>query len=258
MLVQPEPPAIYTVITFAPVQGFISSSRKLRDLYGSSLLLSYLARAIVLDATSRLGADAVITPAGVKAARGTPNTLVIIGDYRRGHGRLALEQAWAGILEACRAWLENVLKRRLPQFPCEWESSWQQERSHAWEFFHGQGSTLGEARQALAITKTQRDWTGINWTGESSTLSGSGAVCRPSMGRVIDPRKVSAAQIREEATAFVNVLRQELGEAFARPGRGNESPGDGEEAGHLCAHRQGGVPWGGDLRSASGEVRADR
>ncbi|BAZ08050.1 hypothetical protein NIES3974_47190 [Calothrix sp. NIES-3974] len=31
------------MITFAPVQGFIEKSCKLRDLYGSSYLLSYLA-----------------------------------------------------------------------------------------------------------------------------------------------------------------------------------------------------------------------
>jgi hypothetical protein len=35
---------IYTAITFAPVQGFIEKSRKLTDLYGSSFLLSYLAK----------------------------------------------------------------------------------------------------------------------------------------------------------------------------------------------------------------------
>jgi len=29
----------YTVITFAPVQGFIEKSRKLRDLYGASQIL---------------------------------------------------------------------------------------------------------------------------------------------------------------------------------------------------------------------------
>ncbi|TFI52645.1 hypothetical protein BLD44_020520 [Mastigocladus laminosus UU774] len=37
---------VYTAITFAPVQGFIEKSRKLRDLYGSSYLLSFLAWAI--------------------------------------------------------------------------------------------------------------------------------------------------------------------------------------------------------------------
>ena len=59
----------FTLITFAPVQGFISASRKLRDLYGSSLLLSYLARAILQDAETRLGKDCVISPALVNTSR---------------------------------------------------------------------------------------------------------------------------------------------------------------------------------------------
>ena len=44
----------YTAVTFAPVQSFIRASRKLRDLYGSSLLLSHLARALADDAAGRL------------------------------------------------------------------------------------------------------------------------------------------------------------------------------------------------------------
>jgi hypothetical protein len=40
-------PTTYTAVIFAPVQSFIRSSRKLRDLYGSSLLLSHLARALL-------------------------------------------------------------------------------------------------------------------------------------------------------------------------------------------------------------------
>jgi hypothetical protein len=40
-------PTTYTAFIFAPVQSFIRSSRKLRDLYGSSLLLSHLARALL-------------------------------------------------------------------------------------------------------------------------------------------------------------------------------------------------------------------
>ena len=34
----------FTAVTFAPVQSFIRSSRKLRDLYDSSLLLSHLGK----------------------------------------------------------------------------------------------------------------------------------------------------------------------------------------------------------------------
>lgn len=73
----------FTVVTFAPVQGFISSSRKLRDLYGSSLLLSVLAKAIVDDAKERC--FEVLSPALVNTARGTPNLLVIRGAYKKGH-----------------------------------------------------------------------------------------------------------------------------------------------------------------------------
>lgn len=56
----------FTVVTFAPVQGFIGSSRKLRDLYGSSLLLSVLAKAIYDDAQER-GFE-VLSPALVNTA----------------------------------------------------------------------------------------------------------------------------------------------------------------------------------------------
>jgi hypothetical protein len=40
-------PTTYTAVTFATVQSFIRSSLKLRELYGSSLLLSHLARALL-------------------------------------------------------------------------------------------------------------------------------------------------------------------------------------------------------------------
>ena len=69
------------MITFAPVQGFISNSRKLRDLYGSSLLLSYLAKAILDDAQQRLGPDAVVSPADART--------------------LAFEWACGGSMSAC-------------------------------------------------------------------------------------------------------------------------------------------------------------
>jgi CRISPR-associated protein Cmr2 len=45
----------YTVITFAPVQGFIEKSRKLRDLYGASQILSYLSWKIVCAANLSTG-----------------------------------------------------------------------------------------------------------------------------------------------------------------------------------------------------------
>lgn len=202
------------MVTFAPVQGFISSSRKLRDLYGSSLLLSVLAKAIVDDARQR-GFE-VLSPALVSTARGTPNLLVIQGAYKKGHGRDALQKAWGHILDATRQWIELKLR----QFDYQWEPVWKQWHTHAWEYFHAQGSSITHARQELALAKQERAWNGINWTGESSTLAGTDAIARPLMGRVIDPRKVSDAEEKAEATAFIAALQAlpPLGERFAGNG----------------------------------------
>ncbi len=209
-----EIPPTYTVVTFAPVQGFISSSRKLRDLYGSSLLLSVLAKAIVDDARDR--DFEVLSPALVNMARGTPNLLVIRGAYKKGHGRDALQQSWGHILEATRQWIETELH----QFVYQWEPAWKQWHNHAWEYFHAQGSTITAARQQLTLAKQQRAWSGINWTGESSTLAGNDAIARPSLGRVIDPRTITEAQEKEEASDFIAALQalSPLGEAFAGKG----------------------------------------
>lgn len=202
---------IITVVTFAPVQSFIRASRKLRDLYGSSLLLSHLARALAEDALDR--GLRVISPASVDSSRGVPNVLVIEGDYRRGHARDALLATWKQVLEACRCWLEG----ELPDTDFEWQSSWKACASHSWELFHGQGATIQEAREALAVNKQQRDWSVPNWTGESSTLSSAEALVWPGMGAVRDPRDLPASLITEEARKFLGNLRRHrrLGEAFA-------------------------------------------
>lgn len=210
--------ALFTAITFAPVQSFIRSSRKLRDLYGGSLLLSHLARAIAADAALR--GCRVISPAGISSSRGVPNVLVIAGDYRRGHAREALLHSWKRVLQACRGWLEHALAGE-SFAPASWEqgwgASWKACGQHSWELFHGQGSTIAAARQALAVTKLQRDWAIPNWTGESSTLSSAEAVVRPGMALVRDPRDVDPAAAQQEARAFIAALRgqRELGVAFA-------------------------------------------
>ena len=206
----------YTTVTFAPVQSFILASRKLRDLYGSSLLLSHLARALADDATSR--ALVVISPASVDSSRGVPNVLVIQGDYRKGHARDALLACWKGVLTGCRNWLVNELKHEIdPVHGYKWESSWKACAAHSWELFHGQGATIEKARQALSINKQQRDWSVPNWTGESSTLSSAEAVVWPRMGEVRDPRDIKPIDIKNEARTYLDLLRKHtaLGEAFA-------------------------------------------
>ncbi len=206
---------IYTAVTFAPVQGFILASRKLRDLYASSLLISHLARAQAEDAKCR-GHD-VISPADFHASRGVPNVLVICGDYSRKDASDALLRCWQKILGACRGWIEDYFKREHPTIAFDWESSWRACALHSWELFHGQGGSIQEARKVLAITKQQRGWAIPNWTGESSTLSSAEAVVRPLMGAKADPRSLSPAVVQEEARSFLRHLREspDLGVAFA-------------------------------------------
>jgi CRISPR-associated protein Cmr2 len=58
----------YTVITFAPVQGFIEKSRKLRDLYGSSYILSFLSW-IICQAAYKVNC-VVVSPARPSVTQG--------------------------------------------------------------------------------------------------------------------------------------------------------------------------------------------
>lgn len=216
----------YTAVTFAPVQSFIRSSRKLRDLYGSSLLLSHLARALYLDASNLLGAEAVVSPAGVSISRGVPNTLVIAGAYSQASAREALLKTWGHVLNTCRKWLEATLdvaalQAKAPSWDGVWETgwgaSWRAASLHSWELFHAQGATIEAAREALAIVKRERDWRVPNWTGESSTVSSAEAVVRPTMAMVVKPWSLDATAAQQEARALLRQLSdpKRLGEAFA-------------------------------------------
>lgn len=208
---------VYTAVTFAPVQGFIMASRKLRDLYGSSLLLSHLACAQTRDAEAQN--LEIVSPADVKGSRGVPNVLVIKGDYSRQRAEAALLSCWGRVLAECRTWIETYFTSQpeLKAIVFDWHSSWRACALHSWEMFHGQGATIQEARKVLAITKQQRNWAIPNWTGESSTLSSVEAVARPTMGAMRDPRTLNPAEIQQEAREFLQALctSSDLGEAFA-------------------------------------------
>ena len=90
--------AKYTVITFAPVQGFIEKSRKLRDLYGASQILSYLSWKIVCAANSKncevispaIDTDDVSKIANVDIVQGMPNRILILGDFSYNDAHKAL------------------------------------------------------------------------------------------------------------------------------------------------------------------------
>lgn len=169
------PTSNYTAITFAPVQGFIEKSRKLRDLYGSSYILSHLADRTCQAALCH-GLE-VISPALIDVAKGTPNQLIIKGDFPEQEAREIFQQAWGKIVDRCRCWVE----RNVPG-EYYWSKEWNQWRNYAWEFFWVQGESAKDVRGKLNELKRSRAWTGINWKGESSTLSGADAIAYPRMG----------------------------------------------------------------------------
>lgn len=191
------------------------ASRKLRDLYGSSVLISHLARAQAEDAVSHR--HTIVSPADINVSRGVPNVLVIRGAYSKDQASKALLTCWQRVLSGCRDWIEVFYRSKQPDPAFDWDSSWRACGLHSWELFHGQGATITAAREALAITKLQRAWSAPNWTGESSTLSSAEAVVRPMMGAVKDPRHLSQGQIQAEARAFLRTLceSEDLGIAFA-------------------------------------------
>lgn len=200
----------YTAITFAPVQGFIEKSRKLRDLYGSSFILSYLAQAICEQAEQQ--GHWVISPALTNLTQGTPNQIVIQGDFPKIEAKTAFSQHWKSVIHTCRQWIED----HLPDYDYSWQRDWNLWASHAWEFFWAQGNSIGDARKNLNYLKRSRNWTGINWKGESSTLSGADAIAWPGLGRNIKPQDRRISQEDQEIRRFYRELSQiqSLGAAF--------------------------------------------
>ncbi|MEA5620466.1 type III-B CRISPR-associated protein Cas10/Cmr2 [Cronbergia sp. UHCC 0137] len=168
---------IYTAITFAPVQGFIEKSRKLRDLYGASLILSYLSQQIVI-AGHKPPETTVISPANISVQKGMPNRILIKGHFPEDTARQELLTAWEDILFVCRNWIET----KLPNYKYEWKREWGHWGNHTWEIFWGQGNSIANAMEDLETRKLSRNWTAINWIGESSSLTGTDGIAFPGLG----------------------------------------------------------------------------
>ncbi len=216
---------IYTAITFAPVQSFIEKSRKLRDLYGSSFLLSYLAK-VVCD-TAKKHNYQVISPAPIDMTQGTPNQIIIKGDLKEIYAKFAFDEAWKTIVNYCR----NYIEKQLPEFEYSWRKYWNAWATNAWEFFHAQGKlhkveeynqNLSENEEPLTIitytrrqlnqVKFARNWVGVNWQGESSNLSGTDAIAYPEMGSKSNPIQVGMAERDDLIEDFYEKLSEKLGE----------------------------------------------
>ncbi|NEN88917.1 MAG: CRISPR-associated protein [Okeania sp. SIO3H1] len=204
----------YTVITFAPVQGFIEKSRKLRDLYGSSYLLSLLSW-VICQAARKQGCS-VVSPASINVVQGMPNQIIIKGELSEdgvGEIKSTFYLAWRIITNTCREWVEENLK----EWEYTWKRNWDLWGNYAWEFFSARGKpgdSITDVRELINQAKNSRDWTGINWQGESSTLSGADAIAYPRLGASGDPRKYNYQQEQTDITNFYQQLSLKLGEVL--------------------------------------------
>lgn len=220
---------VYTAITFAPVQGFIEKSRKLRDLYGSSFILSYLSEEVCKDARRAFDYprdhaswpnDAVVSPALIDLTQGVPNQILIRGNapYEYEQASKTFYKAWGRIVSTCQNWIQAQLGKpgTMTWDYGYWNRFWEAWAKHAWEFFWAVGSSADEAKETLNERKFARAWTGINWTGESSTLSGIDGRAWPHMGKY-RPYERSQEQENEEVYAFYTQLMNELEEATITP-----------------------------------------
>jgi CRISPR-associated protein Cmr2 len=174
----------YTAITFAPVQGFIEKSRKLRDLYGASLILSYLSQQIVTHVESKDNELKLISPALPSVQKGMPNRILIKGEMSREDAEKIILSAWKEILKVCREWIQcdKLSEEKFPEFKYHWEREWTLWGCHTWEIFHGTGCCIEAAMNDLETNKLSRNWSGVNWIGESSSLTGTDGIAFPGLG----------------------------------------------------------------------------
>lgn len=205
-----HPSTGYTAITFAPVQGFIEKSRKLRDLYGSSFIISYLANSICRAAEE--AGYRVVSPAITHVTQGTPNQIILEGDVPATVAQTALNQAWARLTTACCQWIQI----QVPEWHYCWRRDWSLWTRHAWEFFSATGATVSDARENLNEAKYRRAWTGINWTNESSTLSGTDAIAHPGMSRKFNPKRPAPADQDNDMKQFYTTLSQKIGQVLVQ------------------------------------------
>ncbi|MCU0543421.1 MAG: CRISPR-associated protein Cas10 [Oscillatoriaceae cyanobacterium Prado104] len=206
----------YVVVTFSPVQGFIEKSRKLRDLYGSSYILSFLSWVICQKALT-LQTDSVVSPALANVTQGMPNQIILKGNFSDADRTLIKKtfyKAWAILVDSCREWIEKEVTGWDYQ---PWKRDWDLWKKYAWEFFWAlgePGESITQVRKRMNQVKCERDWTGINWQWESSSLSGADAIAYPNLGRIGNPSDYNYQAEKTEIRQFYEKLSQKQGESF--------------------------------------------
>jgi len=200
----------YTAITFAPVQGFIEKSRKLRDLYGASLILSYLSQQLVLYVEKTEGLT-LISPGIPTLQKGMPNRILINGYISKDDAKNILLSAWKDILQVCRDWIRDELRDHYRSDEYYWEREWSLWGSHTWEIFQGSGCCIPAAIDDLETNKLCRDWTAVNWIGESSSLTGIDAIAFPGLGaETRNPKNINHDSEKKAIKDFYTHLARKL------------------------------------------------
>ncbi|MDD1426917.1 CRISPR-associated protein Cmr2 [Dolichospermum sp. ST_sed9] len=196
----------YTAITFAPVQGFIEKSRKLRDLYGASLILSYLSQQIVTHVDSPDNQLKLISPALPSVQKGMPNRILIKGEMSKEDAKKIILSAWKEMLKVCRTWIEEKVPDKY-----HWEREWTLWGGHTWEIFQGSGCTIQAAMEDLETKKLSRDWSAVNWIGESSSLTGTDGIAFPDLGSDYrNPKTLNYGLEDEKVKDFYERLARKL------------------------------------------------
>jgi CRISPR-associated protein Cmr2 len=204
--------ATYTAITFSPVQGFIEKSRKLRDLYGASLILSYLSQELIEKLTKNNN-DLVISPALLSVTQGTPNRILLKGDFSHQIIEKELKRIWKKLLDQCEQWFENEKNEELNHFHYTWHREWKHWKAHTWELFSGRGESIKDAMNDLENNKLSRDWTAINWIGESSSITGTDAIAWYGLGRGSrNPNNTNWGDEGDKIAVFYQALSSKLNE----------------------------------------------
>ncbi|NET45710.1 type III-B CRISPR-associated protein Cas10/Cmr2 [Okeania sp. SIO2B3] len=181
---------VYAATTFSPVQGFIEKSRKLRDLYGASVIISHLS-ARLINAALEQKID-VISPGIPNYARGMPNRILLrnnhfdsnnqkFAEWLENWANTTILLEWKKVLTECQKWIETAVPGETNQLTYHWQREWELWRNHTWEIFWGAGNTIPEAMKDLENRKLSRNWTATNWIGESSSITGTDAIAWPGL-----------------------------------------------------------------------------
>ncbi|MEY3335018.1 MAG: hypothetical protein RLZZ176_3323, partial [Cyanobacteriota bacterium] len=80
---------------------------------------------------------------------------------------------------------------------------------HTWEIFQGSGCSIKDAMEDLETKKLSRDWTAVNWIGESSSLTGTDGIAFPGMGaKYRNPKNLNYTDEKEEIEKFYERLAE--------------------------------------------------